>query len=62
MTTATHECDVLVVGSGASGLSTAVTAAHAGLQVLVVEKEPRFGGTTASPAQPPFAVAGPEFG
>ena len=47
MTTALHECDVLVVGSGASGLSTAVTAAHAGLSVLVVEKEPRFGGTTA---------------
>jgi len=43
----TFECDVLVVGSGASGMSTAVTAGSQGLQVLIVEKEPRFGGTTA---------------
>lgn len=42
-----HECDVLVVGSGAGGLATAVAAAHRGLEVLVVEKEPVFGGTTA---------------
>lgn len=42
-----HDCDVLVVGSGASGLATAVTAASRGLKVLVVEKEARFGGTTA---------------
>jgi succinate dehydrogenase/fumarate reductase flavoprotein subunit len=41
------ECDVLVVGSGAGGLATAVAAAHRGLKVLVVEKEPVFGGTTA---------------
>ena len=43
----TFDCDVLVVGTGASGMSTAVTAASQGLKVLVVEKEPRFGGTTA---------------
>ena len=43
----TFECDVLVIGTGASGMSTAVTAASQGLKVLVVEKEPRFGGTTA---------------
>ena len=43
----TVECDVLVVGTGASGMSAAVTAASQGLKVIVVEKEPRFGGTTA---------------
>lgn len=41
------EVDVLVVGTGASGMSAAVTAAFHGLRVLVVEKEPRYGGTTA---------------
>jgi succinate dehydrogenase/fumarate reductase flavoprotein subunit len=42
-----YECDAIVVGSGAAGLSAAVTAGHHGLKVLVVEKESRFGGTTA---------------
>lgn len=42
-----YNCDVLVVGSGAGGLSTAVVAAHHHQKVLVVEKEPVFGGTTA---------------
>ncbi len=41
------ECDVVVVGSGAGGLSTAVTAAHLGLRVLVLEKASHLGGTTA---------------
>ncbi|WP_445489328.1 FAD-dependent oxidoreductase [Rhodopseudomonas sp. RCAM05734] len=43
----TYECDVLVAGSGASGMSAAITAKHGGLDVLIVEKEARFGGTTA---------------
>ncbi|MBR0992510.1 FAD-dependent oxidoreductase [Bradyrhizobium japonicum] len=43
----TYECDVLVAGSGCSGMSAAITARHRGLDVLIVEKEPRFGGTTA---------------
>lgn len=45
--TSTLHCDLLVVGSGAGGLSCAVTAAHLGLKVVVLEKEAQFGGTTA---------------
>ncbi|MEY2953031.1 MAG: hypothetical protein RLZZ401_1118, partial [Pseudomonadota bacterium] len=41
------ECDLIVVGSGAAGLTTAITARKRGLDVVVVEKEPVFGGTTA---------------
>lgn len=40
-------CDLLVVGSGAGGLAAAVTAAWLGLDVIVIEKEAQFGGTTA---------------
>ena len=41
------EFDVVVAGSGAAGLTAALTAAHLGLSVLVIEKEGRFGGSTA---------------
>ncbi len=41
------ECDLIVVGSGAAGLSCAITAKKRGLDVVVLEKEPVFGGTTA---------------
>jgi succinate dehydrogenase/fumarate reductase flavoprotein subunit len=44
---ARSECDLVVVGSGAAGLATAVTAAWLGLEVIVVEKEDELGGTTA---------------
>ncbi len=40
-------CDVLIVGSGAGGLSTAITAKKGGLDVVIIEKEAFFGGTTA---------------
>ncbi len=45
--TAFRECDLLVIGSGAGGLSAAATAALLGQRVLVLEKAPQFGGTTA---------------
>jgi succinate dehydrogenase/fumarate reductase flavoprotein subunit len=47
LSNAAKSCDVLVIGSGAGGLSTAITAKKAGLDVLVIEKEDFFGGTTA---------------
>ena len=39
--------DLIVIGSGAAGLATAITAKKRGLDVVVLEKEPVFGGTTA---------------
>lgn len=41
------ECDVLVIGAGAGGLSTAITAKKNGLNVIIIEKDPTFGGTMA---------------
>lgn len=41
------ECEVLVAGSGAGGVTGAYTAAREGLQVILVEATERFGGTTA---------------
>ncbi len=39
--------DVLVIGGGGSGLAAAVSAAQHGARVLLVEKRPRLGGSTA---------------
>jgi succinate dehydrogenase/fumarate reductase flavoprotein subunit len=39
--------DAIMVGSGAAGLTAAISAARRGLHVLVVEKTHWFGGTTA---------------
>ena len=41
------DTDVVVVGSGGAGLTTATVAARHGLKVLLVEKTEYFGGTTA---------------
>ena len=47
MTTDQAAFDVVVVGSGAAGMMAALTAAHRGLRVVVIEKTGRFGGSTA---------------
>ena len=39
--------DLVVVGSGAAGMAAAIAARKFGLDVLVIEKEPWIGGTTA---------------
>ena len=44
---ASSVCDVLVIGSGAAGMATAIVARDRGLDVLVVEKAAQVGGTTA---------------
>jgi 3-oxosteroid 1-dehydrogenase len=41
------EVDVLVAGSGAGGMTAALTAQSRGLNVLVVEKHSHFGGSSA---------------
>lgn len=43
----TNDVDVLVVGSGGSGLVAAILAADRGARVLVLERSPKVGGTTA---------------
>lgn len=42
------EVDVLVVGSGAGGLLSALVAAHGGAETLVIEKTKLWGGTSAT--------------
>ena len=39
-----RHADLIVIGSGAAGLSAALTAAELGLSVLVLEKEGVIGG------------------
>jgi flavocytochrome c len=39
--------DVLIVGSGAAGVAASIEAAEAGAEVVVLEKEPAFGGAAA---------------
>ena len=45
--TAVEACDVLVIGGGGAGLAAAIEAADNGAYVILVEKNPELGGTTA---------------
>ena len=40
-------CDVLIVGGGAGGLATAVTASRLGARVILIEKSDVVGGVAA---------------
>jgi fumarate reductase flavoprotein subunit len=40
------EADIVVIGSGAAGLSAALSAARKGASVILFEKQPSFGGTS----------------
>ncbi|KAI0005736.1 FAD binding domain-containing protein [Xylariaceae sp. FL0662B] len=42
-----YEVDVLVVGSGAAGLTAALTARSCGLKCLIIEKGSKIGGTSS---------------
>src|SRR5690242_12323972 len=46
-TAAQPSYDVVVLGTGAAGLTAALAAAHAGAEVGLFEKSSRIGGTTA---------------
>ncbi|HEV7977825.1 3-oxosteroid 1-dehydrogenase [Amycolatopsis sp.] len=62
-----EEFDVVVAGSGAAGMTAALAAAKLGMSVVVIEKAPRFGGSTARsgggvwiPNNPALKAAGVE--
>lgn len=65
MDTTRLSTEVLVVGSGAAGMSAAISARLAGASVMIIEKAPMVGGTTARsggwawiPLSPQAAAAG----
>ncbi|GAB2555763.1 FAD-dependent oxidoreductase [Spirosoma areae] len=43
-----HQADLIVVGGGLSGVCCAITAARAGIQVLLVQDRPVLGGNSSS--------------
>lgn len=47
METSLEQVDVIVLGTGAAALASAITAAHAGLQVVMLERDALIGGTSA---------------
>jgi 3-oxosteroid 1-dehydrogenase len=47
MAVADSEFDLVIAGSGAAGMTAALTAARQGLSVVVIEKTEYFGGSTA---------------
>ena len=52
-------CDVLIAGSGIAGFTAGLRAESLGMKVIMVEKEPLFGGTSAYSAGMPWIPANP---
>ena len=42
-----HLVDFLIVGSGGGGMAAGITAAHHGLDTLIIDKGATYGGSTA---------------
>ena len=42
-----EQCDVIILGTGAAGLTAALAATHEGASVRIFEKSELIGGTTA---------------
>lgn len=42
-----HSVDFLIIGSGGGGMAAGITAAHLGLDTLIIDKGATFGGSTA---------------
>ena len=57
------DCDILIVGAGAAGLSAAKTAAAFGARVLMVDDQPAPGGVLRQCAHKGFGpgLSGPEY-
>ena len=53
-----HDCDVLIVGSGAGGATTAAVLAEAGYDVLIVEEGPWVDQGTVVNSNDPAAAGG----
>ncbi|MGE7367820.1 sarcosine oxidase subunit alpha family protein [Neorhizobium sp. NPDC001467] len=54
-------CDLLVIGSGPSGLMAALTAGRAGLRVILAEQDFRLGGSLLSETAVIGGVSAPDF-
>ncbi|GHD13085.1 sarcosine oxidase subunit alpha family protein [Tianweitania populi] len=54
-------CDLLVVGSGPTGLAAALTAARSGLRVVLADEQPAFGGSLLSDTAALDGLAATEY-
>lgn len=55
--TGSLQCDVLIVGAGPAGLTTAIALAEAGVQVIVADERPEAGGQFFKQLAPSHAFA-----